>query len=270
MRLFSCSSVLLATICVASSATTVLSQSGHESAYVARIRSPAGRLTAPSLATIAKEVTGIGVHVLVGFGGEVPGGTVYAIGVDMPAPLAQRPALLRFGLTAGVVNANCRDDQLRNLAPCVVGHLYGVNAVGRILSERSGAATNSPTLAVGWTADLGTARVRSRTSRIRSFSAGLGAPVSVSYRPTSKSPLAEKDPRFRPNTTIYVEPGISLGTVRFGDRALGALPQITAGLSILEIGPGFGISASARDMLLGDHRAGLSIALSWHGPQKPR
>ncbi len=269
MRVFSCRSVLLATICVASSATLVLAQSGHESAYVARIRSPAGRLTAPSLATIAKEVTGIGVHLLVGSSDGDGGGTVYAIGVDLPTPLAERPALLRFGLTAGIVNGSCRDE-LRSLVPCVVGHLYGVNAVGRILGERSGAAANSPTLAVGWTADLGTARVRSGTSRFRSFSAGLGAPVSVSFRPTSKSPLAEKDPRFKPHTTVYVEPGISLGTVRFGDRAIGVLPQITAGLSILQIGPGFGVSASARDMLLGDHHATVSIALSWHGPQKSR
>ena len=235
-------------------------QMSTNAAYLARVRSPGGAMTTPSLATIGNPATlGTGFHLNVGFGSETLTGVAYGAAFDFPAP-----ASTRFGVTGGSVIGMCDERVQIRQFPCPVGYFLGVNAIGRFFGREVGTPSSRRVFAVGWSADVAYGHVEAQTS-----TAGFALPIMLSFRSTRRTSATEKDPRFNPHTAIFVEPGISIGQAKKKEMELGILPQLSAGVSVLDIGPGFGFSGTARKWSGTDRLRG-ALAVSWHSRSRPR
>ena len=221
-----------------------------EPAFRARLFTPAGTLTTPSLASIAGDVAGPGFHAQMSVGGEAPLTAVYGVSSDFRMPRGR----IRFGATAAMAEGHCTRDAVY-FTTCVAGYLFGVNAIGAIIPGRAPSRSGEPVFSLGWSADAGTSTTG------HNVSLGAGVPLMVSFESVAQRTAA--DLPHNPKTTLFFEPGVSLGMITEGKGGQGVLPQLSLGASLLQIGPGFGVTALVRKFS-GSHDLSGAASVSFH------
>jgi hypothetical protein len=199
-------------------------------------------------------------------GDETADGTwesMYAVSSELPIPRAPgRLRRARLGATVGVIDATCTEPN-DGQVPCPMGYMFGVSA--RALVWEHGPAPDDtsargPAAGVGLGADWG---FGDQQTTARAW--GISAPLWVAFRITRRSWLSERDLRFRPRTVVFIEPGIAEGALtNTAGKSRARLGEIAVGVSVLDIGPGFGASAGMRRLLASGAPSQLAFAFSWH------
>lgn len=181
---------------------------------------------------------------------------LYALALDVP--LARRGAMarVRLGTTAGVITAECSDAS--GLRACDPGVTAGVSVRGAVWGAR-GTGAGAPAVGVGLEGDYGFGRQQTNGHAL-----GASAPLWIALRFHRHYWSSESDPRFRPRTVFFVAPGVSMAWLTDGvGTTHAALGELTAGASVLEIGPGFGVTFAARKTVTAAGHLRITFGLSW-------
>ena len=259
---------------VATSAASA--QSRADAASTARLRSAAGLLAAPSLAALENLTVGWAAHVQKGLAMHDVYDDVWGLTVDAPITSIGSGHQSRLGFGLALMDGLCPTGVLLLPRSCILGYAMGVNLTGIVGSKRLPALSPSMKLAVGWSLDVGMGSVKAYAGdgtdnydRQRSTSAGVSAPILFSFRFSRDAVAIDDDPRFNPLITIVLEPGATVGGVYTDWGEPGVIPQFSAGATILDLGPGFGISAVARKTVGGGPPFIATAALTYHAQRKP-
>ena len=273
MRLQNPGCVLLIAVLVCGGHDAFAQPVPRGAAYTARMRSPAGLLTSPGYAALTSNVVGIAGHLHMGIDSEDPFTGVYGASLDLPVLGNVASGQVRVGGALAAIQGPCSSDVLDNQDSCFVGTGVGGNVMAS-LPVGLGTAPG-PQFTVGWSADAAATSIKRPSTlglpdyvKERSISVGFGVPLMLSFRAGRRASSSEKDPRFNPRTTVFVEPAISFGSIHADEKKSGSMTQITVGASILQIGPGFGITAVARKLVLGNHPMFGAAAISFHGRRR--
>ena len=236
-------------------------------ATLARAHSPGGALSPYLMPPADAEHRGLGLHLDWGlatrppieFEGDqgIPGTSehFFALGADVPL-LTER---VRLGARGGAILGTCHRSRLQVL-PCRTGWLGGASLRSSLYHHTFAQAANTPRLAVGLATDLGESH-----HAVRGGAFAAGVPIAVSFQVRNETFLHETDRRFQPRTTLFLEPGVVTAWLRDGGSSgRSTFGEIGAGVAVLGIGSGAGVTLSVRKSLIRGSGWQFSSGLSWH------
>jgi hypothetical protein len=149
---------------------------------------------------------------------------------------------------------------------CDPGFMWGLGVSGALgrpwaWSRKRGA----PSFAVGYAIDGGGGH-----QQTDAWAVGAGVPLKFSFRLQRHTWATETDPRYRPRTMIFFQPGVAHGALRAGGGPTAAhtFPELSFGASVVDFGPGVGVTFGARKHLVDGSRLQGSLTLSWHAGRR--
>lgn len=82
--------------------------------------------------------------------------------------------------------------------------------------------------------------------REQTASVGFSLPIVLSFPSGRRVSTTRPDLRYRPYGALFIEPGFSVNQLWANPAERGTMPHFSMGASMLEIGPGFGVTAVMR------------------------
>jgi len=254
-------------------------QTPEAGAYLARIHTPGGAIAPLSIGIIdGGDGIGAGLHAsfaMIGrppftFAADQSAGDrheqVYALSGDLPLARAGRLSSTRVSASVGTIIAPC-DAGPDAGGLCDPGFLWGIGLTGALGRAHTWTSLRgAPTFAAGFALDVGAGR-----QQTRAWAAGAGVPLKLSFRIRRQTWATESDPRYQPRTVIFFQPAIARGELRAGDDPVAArtFAELSFGASVVDVGPGVGVTFGARKHLVDGSRLQGSIAFSWHARRAP-